>query len=308
MAIHGPNTTYWIKDDRICNWVYEYLIQNSPSNIIKSASSCVGRRNAISCLILNMDQSKKEKMQYFNHLIALANENLINMLNFKWLDEKNDRLCYWVWCYMNKGFLYSPQQSTSLTGPFPQKTTNFWSPNFQQTTSLTAPTSSSERVQAIISYFDNLNTDLNTKNIILDTVKMKWGEIYTSLPKYNWLDKKDEETCKRVWDYIREKEIKFYFLNPINANEIYGAIIVTMDMWFDHPAAKELFLIKLTRSMSRKKFLANNIKRKYQNIFMGIEEKKKLDQIAAAEGKKINEMLELLINNEYKRIKEKDSH
>ena len=67
---------------------------------------------------------------------------------------------------------------------------------------------------------------------------MKWGEIYTSLPKYNWLDKKDEETCKRVWDYIREKEIKFYRCDkgaePQYAVDIKDAAEFEMCPW-THP-------------------------------------------------------------------------
>lgn len=79
------------------------------------------------------------------------------------------------------------------------------------------------------------------------------------------------------------------------------------DQWVENKsdAEGELFIIKTKKAWSQKKFRDGVANKKVLNTYISKGSKRQLDYLASKNGMKINELIEMLINDAYAKAKRK---
>ena len=252
-------------------------------------------------------EPKEETVKWMReqwNLVRLASKEL------SWINKKEERLCYFIWCIIRQlstqdaAKIYSMQvslgRSADMNSPALLNDYNIYE-SLRLPTSLT---SIDERYETIIDFFDLWILDVDRKRVVLKYIKEKWSQRYSSDDTFNWLDSGNEEQCKWAWKYLKAHEqIDVDFIDPCMPSELYNAVVSAIDYWEPiAPEIKELFLMKMKKSLGQKKHRDKQTDRKNYNFVLSIHAKEKLDQLASHHNKKKNEMLEFMINREFSKL------
>ncbi|MCG9748246.1 hypothetical protein [Shewanella sp. Isolate8] len=275
--------------DRLCNYIYGYLNnQNNQVLLHTNARSVSERRKEIIQSLEDWNAPINQKEVYIDNILTSADQRLLNDDDLKWIDPKNERLCYFVWCVLR---MSNPYEESTLPG---QPTYIYEALNLNS-----KPTNTAERYQAIINFFDCWDVEIHRKSNLNNMLKDKWAEILSKSDKFTWLN---DDNCEWAMDYLRKANRLHQFVSPINSTETCGAVIASVDSWNAPIDTNLLFLMKLKKAWSQKKHRDSLNGRKHYNIAMSTEIKSQLDSLAKHHNKKINETIEWLISKEFKTI------
>ena len=282
-----------IKSKRQCDWLFFYLCDSRVAVMDFNATDTMDRGVAIKKSLDALERGYLNEI-FIKNMMELCDQALLPDKEFEWIDKKNERLCYFAWCHL----LLKVQDNEARrieAGLAPVQYIPLMRINSN-------PTNIDERHQAIIDFFDKLDTNLSYKRYLNEELKASWQNIYNFSEKFKWLDKKDQSQCDWAWDYLYNylynRGITHYFLSPTNPSDKHGMVIASFDIWSDHPAEKKLFIVNMKKAWGQKKYRDSLKGKKAYNIVMDVEIKSKLDHMAKRQGKKINETLEWLINQE----------
>ena len=287
---YGPSKPF-PEDKKVCEPLINQIIQSLPSNFSMS-------------YIINL----------LSELEHSARNNLLPDSDFEWLDAKNDRLIYIVWFHLRVSEL-------TPMGPQPQSQHSLqYRPllQFIYTSEASAvhglynyvsdypnPTSTKERLKAIINFFDNFNMNIISKHELLLCLKGYCQHILSDSNSVKWLSKDNSVQAVWAWDYMLSAWVTNDILKPMNNIERINATIVTFDFWRGHPAEKEVYLIKMKKAWSQKKHRDGLVGKKAYNITMSNEIQGMLEALSIRSDSKINRTLERIIRQEYAKIAQK---
>ena len=235
---------------------------------------------------------------------------------FAWFDKKNERLCNWVWCFLNQKIMNENDDSYS-TEPFVKGDNTFYAgvytdeiPEIRLSIQPFSdhPSNVSERLASIKKSFENGEAGAEGQSQIIELIKLVWEDVY--LNKYssafvNWLDSSNQAQCEWAWDYfqgIDNRELRSFFLTwiPHDDKEKAAAMIAAVDMGvLKNLERTELFLSKMKRAWSQKKFRDKSDGKKAYSINMTLKTKKRLDELAEHHDLKLNEVIAKLIKKEH---------
>ncbi|WP_296062981.1 hypothetical protein [uncultured Amphritea sp.] len=293
---------------RDCKYFLNYLAQRRIPLFLGNTSSADGYCAAINDALLRHLHSEETRGVFIKVMEQSCREELIDISNFEWL-QNNDRACFYAWGYLRTasdqalGYAQPPAQSLITASgqlgyvqPASQTSTMY-----EQLSLANAPSSTKERFDTIVDFFDRWSEDISFKLQALWKIKFSWTHVYNGIQPFKWLNKKDEVQCEWVVEYISKVGGPFLLIQPINNVERYHGIIAGYDLWSAHPDTKKLFAAKIAKAWSQKKHRDSRVGKKPLNTYLKEETKLKLDELSQRNDKKIHEMLEKIICDEYDR-------
>ena len=248
---------------------------------------------SINKILFRCIKNTRERNAFINEMRTKYNSTVIQRNEFNWIKE-NDRYCYWVWINIRSVFNLGDEPFDKDQPP----------PAFYDIAGISkSPTNMAERYNQIIEFFDYLNKNIDTKRNYLLYLKESLGIINYYSKSFDWLSENDKEQCEWAFRYITTGNTNIFNsyikISTWSAKEIYLAIIASFDTWYSSLAEKELFLIKIKKAWSQKKYRDETLKKKLLNTYISHDAKNKLDKLTKGSRRKINEVIEELINKEY---------
>lgn len=236
----------------------------------------------------------KELIGWVINKAKQCKEELLPDIEFNWL-KNNDRACYYAWLSLREDQVEQPQDL-----------------NYYQRLRLPTVTSSSqERYDTILSFFDCLPKSVAIKKGLLEDLKRAWGAGLDETP-FKWLNKKDAEVIGWAYSYIETfiqdiiltRPPEGYLLvlenKPADINERYQAIYAMFDILT--PVDKKILKDKINKTFSQRKFREKKKDETPLNTHMSKETKRKLDELREHYNKNIQQMIKQAIDQAYEKL------
>ena len=143
-------------------------------------------------------------------------------------------------------------------------------------------------------------------------MKMPWLESYTSIQNaiipfaksFRWLDKKDATQIEWAVSYINKIQYKRSSFPVFDLNLKLIEVVLIFDYWQTDQSTKELFLIKMRKAWSIKKFRDKNKLKKSFNFLLDKSMENKLNDLASRTGKSKSEIIESCVLEAHRKTPE----
>ncbi|EAR4689758.1 hypothetical protein IHA60_000526 [Salmonella enterica] len=311
----GKNRHYPIKSGnlRTCKFYLDWM--NISKNI---RADGVNRQDAESCrqatnqLINQFFPDKEMQNRLLAEMNAACDENILSSDSFDWL-KQDERATFWLWAYILKAGDYE-------LGIDPPANADFGKNWYQRMNLSVSPTSHQERINIIISFFDNIIIPTppvnHLKRQVMDRLKDQWKAIYSKPVPLKWLPD-EEEAVLWAWNSLKSLQeerntpkggLSFTlstpgmstWFTPLSHSERNLALRAAIDLWDDAPDTKRLFLLNLNKAWNQQKLRQSRTDKKALNTYLKNETKMRLDILATHYNMRISDVLEKLINEHYR--------
>ncbi|MEJ5206224.1 hypothetical protein [Acinetobacter junii] len=152
-----------------------------------------------------------------------------------------------------------------------------------------------------IYHLDIIPLDVNHKISFIQTKKIEWLNIKTLDKEIKWLDSTNNIQLTWALEYL----IKFYrniniFYPPQNNIDLYNAILISLDnMSYGVPSDKKLFLDRMKKTWSQKKFRDSGKAKKPYHLPLTKTTQKQLEKLAELKNCRKEQIIEQLIEKEF---------
>lgn len=262
---------------------------------IEIITSVLKRQKRISTMGIDTHQQKlnaildafKNMQEYeASFFVDNAKSLLVPFHHFDWI--KGDRCVFFVWGKIRK------MQSENIHFGCTEYIIFYDGTNLNKN-----PSSTKERNDIIIRFFDLDPRTGNEKEIYLSKLKNEWSKIYSNNDPFKTFDLKNEDQCKRVWDYITKKSNFTTYLNPANIKELRHSIYAAYDLWDNVDSEnKKRFLLQINKNEYQRRTRLKSSEKSILNTYITKEAKEKLLDLALYNNKTISRTIEDLILNE----------
>lgn len=256
----------------------------------------------------------KNNTQVADRMFQFFHSNCPDEAEYNWLDENDDRLCFYCWrvvflCANNNAFDVDSKTWGVFDSPsFTQYLSNGTVNNVVYHPMLNNhPRTATEARRAVIYYIDSLKTDKAIKSRLIDSLARESVKIVKEKPLTLWFDSNDFETHV-TW-------VESYLRTNLNTNSIlFSKRNVTHEIqsFFDvmmtyNQIEYRYYISAMKKAWSQKKFRDKNTNKKQFCINMSNDISSILEELASMRGNKINknELIESLIRKEYELMKDK---
>lgn len=155
-------------------------------------------------------------------------------------------------------------------------------------------------------YFINIidNNNLKKDNILdtLNNAKIFWSIIEYKKNTYNWIDKSSPDQIEWAWNYLyKMNSMPIFPTLPMNQKQRYEYILAALDLIHisRNSDAHELFLIKMKKTWSQKKYRDNNQLKTPHHLPLSKISHGKLKELSEILNRSISGTLELIIEDSY---------
>lgn len=317
MVIYDRNnkqTPIKTRDIRICSFCLDWLGINK--NI---RTNGVNRQDTESChqvvnqLINQHYPDKEQQDRLLAEINTACDENILPADRFDWL-ERDERAVFWLW-----GYLYTVGD---LTLGISSSRDARYDQNWYQFLQLNkSPASHRERMQLLFNFFDWIIIPAppvnHLKSQVMDRLKDQWKNIYSKPVPLKWLPD-EEEAVLWAWNSLKSLQeeknapaggLSFIlstpglttWFTPLSHSERNLALRAALDLWDDAPDTKRLFLLNLNKAWNQQKLRQSRTDKKALNTYLKNETKTRLDFMTERSGVRISDMLEMLINEHYRK-------
>lgn len=174
------------------------------------------------------------------------------------------------------------------------------SSTFTSSTSNQPPRNDKELRHSLKHFFQNWEAPLIAKKPWID----KFREVQTAIEpfekSFKWLDVKNAKQIDWAFEYVTKRLPYYPSFQMFDVNLKRIATILSFDYWFVSWADKELFLIKMKKAWTVKKFRDKNKHKKSFNFLLDSSMEKKLDELVSRTGKTKNELIELCVKEAHR--------
>ncbi|UAN41009.1 hypothetical protein KGP24_00470 [Enterobacter sp. JBIWA008] len=315
MAVNFYNGSQGIiksRDVRVCGFYADWLMTNNridTRNVPRQdADSC---RKVLNELINQYIPDKEQQIRLLQEMEMSREENILPLESFDWL-RQDERATFWLWGYLCK-------VSDEELG-IPRNGNKLYSPNWYTHFRLSmTPASHRERLDIIGHLFDRIIVASPPvtyfKKMLMERLKDKWKMIYSKPLPLKWLPD-EEEAVLWAWNNLSKTQqistLEELSLNinsgglttwftPLSHTERNLALRAALDLWVDAPDSKRLFLLNLNKAWNQQKLRQSRTDKKALNTYLKNETKTRLDFMAERSGVRISDMLEMLINEHYRK-------
>lgn len=134
----------------------------------------------------------------------------------------------------------------------------------------------------------------------LNFFKIEWSSIFLNKKAISWLDKNKQEQVQWAYEYLKLKG-KIAFDRLVDPTDLYTFVISEIDtLWIGNAAEKQLFLDKMRRAWSQKKFRDDGKTKKPYHLPLTKEAHKQLEFLTQVLNKSPSQVLEFIIEDKYK--------
>jgi hypothetical protein len=260
-------------------------------------------------VIFNKKSITQERNEFSASMKQAFQETQLTKDQFSWLDMTNERLCNWVWCFLNLEVQHITSEDIALylrSVKHKSRNVDFELINYLPKKPLTRKTfNCAERITSIKQTFNDSEICKKDQERLISLIKKLWLDICEFQSFVTWLDTSNTIQVKWAWNYLSSKEIRISF-KPWKAaghSERAAAIIAAIDMGiYRYEDRTKLLLFNMKKAWSQKKFRDKSNGKKAYSISMTPKTKKQLDCLAEQKELKINETIAQLIQNEFEKI------
>ena len=301
--IRDSNESLDALSERECTFYTDYLIKNIRSTSQKNlrGSSLAERVKKLNEELESLINKKRAPQNFASQMRSAFKASQLPSHYFRWIDKKDERLCNWAWCYL-KNVIQDTESATTHgaleESPFLLLSAKAFA---------TERSSAGERYLDVLDAFYNGEADTNQQEELLEVLKVKWQEIRFNESIVNWLEENNPTQWAWAWSYLQnitQRPLKQAWI-PTTETEKKAAVIATLDL-SDNVDRKALIIDKMKKAWSQKKFREKSSGKKPYSISMTLNTKQKLNALAEEKNMKINEMVEYLVRNEYKKREHND--
>ncbi|CAB1217965.1 hypothetical protein [Acinetobacter bouvetii] len=153
-----------------------------------------------------------------------------------------------------------------------------------------------------IDFIDKLNTTKEIKINQINDIKTMWSNLQYKKEHTKWIDSKNKDQINWAWDYLKKSyKLAAFPILPINDIQRYDCIISSIDLigYLTSEEAKELFLIKMKKTWSQKKFRDSGKIKKPHHLPLTKERHEQLKNLAEYFNKSIPDVLDFIIEKVY---------
>ncbi len=254
-------------------------------------------------------------------MLDVFNAHCLSADSFSWIDPDNERLCNFVWSYIltsiYRGDVLECKQSLSIkdekqgtNGERPESVIELIPPHRENEyvyLDFKLPlhvTSSREKRECIVHFFDLWTASRRKKERQLEYFSHTWGQIKNKSKMEDWLIK-NEEMAEWAWNYTFKTYLAFTApvwldLSGVNkSNKAKQAMITLYDLLSTEH--RTILMASISKSGSVQKNRINSEGRKSMSIPLSEERKEMLKRIAKDSNRRIYQVVEDMIVQEYQR-------
>ncbi|WP_047608859.1 hypothetical protein [Rahnella aquatilis] len=256
---------------------------------------------------LNFGFSSEMFEGYLEKMLHFKNEFIFPEDEFKWILE-DDIACYWVWlvlkdrdgCYLDVA-KYGCDINTFATLKMVFDLLNLDA----------YPSGKTSRYEIIRDVFDSWFAMNDVKVKLIHQIKSMWNAIQKESKGLTWIKKEIPDQINFLWEYMLayESMSKLHALNlsPSTHKEKLLAIRAFYYYWVTESDIKTLFSIRSNKAWSQRKHIISNKEKdlKAINVFINKKSKNKMDSILKQKKMSMGELIELMVDREFKILTEK---
>jgi hypothetical protein len=313
-----PDLFKTVLEDGFINWldncfhrrgIYNDQNLNFPTDIKLSA------KQSVTFVFDNVHILRKSYYSWSNDLnLTLSNllyayqSSKVPSASLQWINQVNLRIVVLIWhnLYHSENALKSSRHSVDIdskqpVGPSAASVLGVaQSLPFTSSTTNLSPRNEKEFRNALTNFFLNWEAPL--------AVKMPWLESYASIQNaihpfeksFRWLDKKNTTQIEWAVNYIKKIEWRSPSFPVFDSSLKLIDVVLVFDDWQTDNSSKELFLIKMRKAWSIKKFRDKNKLKKSFNFLLNKSMENKLNDLASRTGKSKNEIIESCVIEAHK--------
>lgn len=193
----------------------------------------------------------------------------------RWIDKKDDRLLIWLERQVDALFLQIPGY-------------------------LKPPTPQPDRYNQIIFSIDIWKELVVNKISFLHLKQAEWSRIKTPSTATQWINPKNESLLVWCWEYLSKNHKAIFVNTPTTNQEYFASILASLDtMSYEHPDTKKLFLERMKKTWSQKKYRDSGKAKKQYSLPMEEYVREQLQEVSKYNNEKVHETLERIIRREY---------
>ncbi|EAB8479923.1 hypothetical protein EWK04_26890 [Salmonella enterica subsp. enterica serovar Java] len=251
----------------------------------------------------------EEKPDSHKHYLRGGETEYLRDIDFKWLNGRaNERSIFWFWVYIRNTPEIIDYSGMDELNPPRSAHPSFFYMNLKLPQNTT---STDERSKIIITYFKSLSFHFPPVQVkeLFNCIRDIWLNLNSQIKKISWIKRNDSEAIEWAWDYLSKRKdiegnITLWF-KCADLNEKYIATMGVIDCWgiFEDTvnSNKEKMISQKNLFLKRMENAFRQRERRSRNAGDDIsrQSQKKLQILAKIQGKKINQLLEKLIDDEY---------
>lgn len=253
---------------REVRWACDYLNLSMQFNLGINSSNYQKKE-----ILYNHINNNQDKENLIKNLIIAKENFILDKSYLEWINNNDHRLILWI---INR-----------IINEF----------NFQYPIGL-----NSNLYEDLIFNLDYLKIEINSKINFIQNKRVEWPRIQTSEKDIKWLMPDNTIQLKWAWEYmIKFGKTVFVPYPPILAKEYYDLILASLDqMTYGNPSDKKLFLDKMKKTWSQKKFRDSGKAKKPYHIPLTKTTQAQLEKLAEFKNLRKDQVIEELILKEYK--------
>lgn len=289
------------KDMRVCRFYLFYLtcMGITIPGTFNSTELCCKKINEVLSCYKNL---LPRRSVFIQEMEELCQNELLSIDYFHWL-KRNDRACYLIWCVIRSVSI----DELNYNPPLPMKKNPDWFDRdlYDCLYVNPLPSNTNERFDSIISFFDQWLAGLDEKKMYLNELKQIWLQVENAPYPFSWLDRNNEEQCIWTWRYLKKAGIPHPMLYPLNNLERYHSIYAAFDFWKVSHQDKNSFILKINNAWGQRKHQNSHISGDAPSISIKKSTNKKLLALSKKHNKGTNDIIEMLISQEYEKNNKK---
>ncbi|MDP4537856.1 hypothetical protein Q3O60_16855 [Alkalimonas collagenimarina] len=244
----------------------------------------------------------------FNDIKQFYEASLLEKSDYAFIRKLNSRAQNAIWIYISQITMHTPRPRVNvpiINSELENKREKYrgyhfsFGPIYKLYTINSYPLSTAELTTSIINFFQIWEATADVKEYHLGVIRALTEHIQTFQNAFKWLNKSSESQCSWAADYMKT-QVLFQEQFPVNtSSDQYNAVVASFDYWHTSLEAKQLFLIKMKRAWSVKKYRDKQQGKKPYSFIMSKKVSKMLANLAAESDVSKSQLVEELIIREH---------
>lgn len=297
-----------LKDREKLSFTYNYLLYNKlitypVGSVFPDYDQMV---ISVESLFNQHYPDEKSRLAQANHIDELYSSSRIPQELLDWIDEKNQRQCYYIWCLIRllSGFhgpVRSPQDLLNIQNSEIKMLTrrDYDSLNLSST-----PSNSSGCKENIVKFFTRWHQAQSFKIEFIDCLKISWNKKNEYKHKiFRQLRHDNTEHGRWFWNYLVDNaNVPHWFLSPVTDSEYFACAFAILHVWQVGAAEKTLMLDKAYSNFYNSGPKSKQDNERGANIWLNADYLNQLNEIARKKGFTTKLVLKRLISAEFDKI------
>ncbi|MDX5337319.1 MAG: hypothetical protein LPK13_14660 [Marinobacter sp.] len=266
--------------DREIRWLWRYMLANRwplPNEVDVLPSE----RGA---MIANLILGEPAPNQVIQWILDSRKNMLVGEDHFAWLEKGDDRLLIWTLSELEK---YYAQISAQLPiGGFRPSSVYFVTPE--------------NRRDEIILAMDMANATVEQKINFMANLRAGWAQVRTPDSDTRWISAKNHDQLVWAWEYLNKAFKAMTLPQPVRDKDYYSCVLASLDnMQVHHLAERKLFIEKMKKTWSQKKYRDSGKAKKPYYMPLSKEARSMLETLAEHREVSPHDFVEMLIQKAY---------